>query len=102
MILLVAIAALGLRATPARALPVTITFETAPPEFLMVPVAESGFAYAPVSGSLYVSPNSRPGRDMEGDGFSGGVLGLRSNMAGGTFQVVRLDFSAHHIMARSP
>lgn len=86
VILLAAIAALGLKATLARAVPVTITFGTAPPEFLMAPVVESGFAYAAVSGSLHVSPNGRPGRDMEGDGSGcGGVLGLGSNVAGGTF-----------------
>jgi len=39
---------------------------------------------------------------MEGDGSGcGGVLGLRSNVAGGTFQFVRLDFSAYSILARS-
>ncbi len=48
MILLAAIAALGLRATPARAVPVTITFETVPLEYLTAPVVESGFAYAPL------------------------------------------------------
>lgn len=103
MILLAAIAALGLRATPARAVPVTVTFETAPLEFFTAPVVESGFAYAPVSGSLYVSPNGRPGQDMEGDGSGGGgVLGLTSSAAGGTFQFVRLDFSAYNIVAGAP
>jgi len=95
VILLAAIAALGLRATPARAVPVTITFGTAPLKYFTAPVVESGFAYAPVSSSLYVSPNGHPGRDIEGDGSAcGGVRGLRSNMAGGTFQFVRPDFSA--------
>ena len=57
---------------------------------------------APVSDSLYVSPNGRPGRDIEGDGSGDGVLGLRSNVAGGTFQFVRLDFSAYNIVAGTP
>jgi len=93
--LLATVAELGLSVAPARAVPVTITFETAPLEFFTAPVVESGFAYAPVSSSLYVSPNGRPGRDMEEDGSAcGGVLGLRSNVAGGTFQFVRPDFSA--------
>jgi hypothetical protein len=101
--LLAAIAALGVRVTSARAVPMTITFETAPPEFLTAPVVENGFTYALVSGSLYVSPNGRPGQDMEGDGSGGGgVLGLASNVAGGTFQFVRLDFSAYNIAAGTP
>jgi hypothetical protein len=52
VILPAAIAALGLRATPARAVPVTITFGTAPLKYFTAPVVESGFAYASVSGSL--------------------------------------------------
>jgi len=102
-ILVAGIAALGLRAAPAHAAPVTITFETAPLEFFTAPVVESGFTYAPVSGSLYVSPNGRPGQDMEGDGSGGGgVLGLTSSVAGGTFQFVGLDFSAYNIVAGTP
>ena len=103
VILLAVIAALGLRAGPARAVPVTITFEAAPLEYFTAPVVESGFAYSPVSGSLYVSPNGRPGQDMEGEGSGGGgVLGLTSRAAGGTFQFVRLDFSAYNIAAGTP
>lgn len=103
MILLAATAVLGLRAGPARAVPVTITFETAPLEYFTAPVVESDFAYSPVSGSLYVSPNGRPGQDMEGDGSGGGgVLGLTSTVAGGTFQFVRLDFSAYNIVVGTP
>ncbi len=91
-----------MRAAPAHAAPVTITFGTAPLGYVTAPVVESRFAYAPVSGSLYVSPNGRPGRDMERGGSGGGVLGLRSNVAGGTFQFVRLDFSAYHVVAGAP
>jgi hypothetical protein len=101
--LLATAAGLGLSAAPARAAPVTITFETAPLEFFTAPVVESGFTYAPVSGSLYVSPNGFPGQDMEGDGSGGGgVLGLTSNVGGGTFQFVSLDFGAYSILAGAP
>ena len=99
VILLAAIAALGLRATPAHAVPVTITFGTIPLGYFTAPVVESGFAYAPGSGSLYVSLNGRPRRDIEGGGSGGSVLGLTSSAAGGTFQFVKLDFSAYKIAA---
>ena len=101
--LVAGIVALGLGAAPAHAAPVTITFETAPLEYFTAPVVESGFTYAPASGSLYVSPNGLPGQDMEGDGSGGGgVLGLTSNMTGGTFQFVGLDFSAYNVAAGTP
>jgi len=102
--LVLAAAALSVLAcAPACAAPVTINFETAPPEFLTAPVSESGFTYSSASGSLYVSPNGNPGQDMEGDGSgSGGVLKLVSDMAGSTFQFAGLDFSAYNLVAGTP
>ncbi len=93
----------GLACVPAHAVPATITFETAPAAYFTAPVVESGFTYAPASGSLYVSPNGVPGQDMEGDGSGGGgVLRLTSNAAQGTFQFVGLDFSTYNMAAGTP
>ncbi|HEY8610923.1 MAG TPA: PEP-CTERM sorting domain-containing protein [Roseomonas sp.] len=91
-----------LTALPAAAGPVTITFETAPPQFLLAPVAEAGFTYSVHFGSLWIGSDGIPGQDLEGDGSSsGGVLRL-SNATNGTFQFLGLDVSAWNVVVGTP
>lgn len=95
-------AALALSAASASAASVTITFETAPPRFLLAPVSEAGFTYDVGSGSLWVGSNGNPGQDMEGDGLGGdGVLRV-VNDAGAAFRLLGFDISAWNAVAGTP
>ena len=58
-------------------------------------VTESGFAYAPLSGSLFLETAGNPGADMSGDGAGGG--GVLEITGTSPFRFLGTDVGAHSI-----